>query len=158
MKTEELAVAQSQIRVGLTLTLLYPVLPFSKLNNFIFGYFDPENVFLIMKINNFRGDPTDNSAKKEALVKYRHFSWNKYAGGETNTPRMRHFREDTAVILRVGDALHFMSFKFNCTASAACRIGSKISPSLATWTTPDPPSTCTSAFVLAESWLRHPEK
>ena len=32
------------------------------------GYFDPENVFLIMKINNFRGDLTDISAKTEALA------------------------------------------------------------------------------------------
>ena len=45
------------------------VLLFSELNKRIFGYFDPENIILqIIKINNFRGDLTDNSAKKEALV------------------------------------------------------------------------------------------
>ena len=44
------------------------MLPFSKLNKMIFGYFDPANVFFkIIKIINFRGDLTDNSAKKEAL-------------------------------------------------------------------------------------------
>ena len=41
---------------------------FSKLNKFIYGYFDlGKNFFKMMKINNFRGDPTDISAKKEAL-------------------------------------------------------------------------------------------
>ena len=45
-----------------------PVLPFSKLNKLISGYFDPENIFLDNKIINFRGDLTDNSAKKEVLV------------------------------------------------------------------------------------------
>ena len=30
--------------------------------------FDPENIFYIIKINNFRGELTDNSAKKEALL------------------------------------------------------------------------------------------
>ena len=43
------------------------MLPFSKVNNFIFGYFDPENIFLDNENNNFRGDLTDNSAKKEAM-------------------------------------------------------------------------------------------
>ena len=33
----------------------------------IFGHFDPENICLVMKITNFRGDLTDISAKKEAL-------------------------------------------------------------------------------------------
>ena len=33
-----------------------------------FGYFDPENVFCIIKIINFRGELTDNSSKQEALV------------------------------------------------------------------------------------------
>ena len=32
-----------------------------------FGYFDSENIFLDNKINNFRGELTDDSAKKEAL-------------------------------------------------------------------------------------------
>ena len=43
----------------------------SKLNQFIFGRFDPVNIFLIIKINNFRGDLTDVSAKKEALTTVR---------------------------------------------------------------------------------------
>ena len=50
------------------LSLLYAVLPFSKLNKIFVGYFDPENIFLANKIINFRGDLTDNSAKKEALA------------------------------------------------------------------------------------------
>ena len=32
-----------------------------------FGYFDPENILLDIKLSNFRGDLTDISAKKEAL-------------------------------------------------------------------------------------------
>ena len=47
---------------------LKAVLLFSKLNDFFFGYFDPENIFLIIEINNFRGDLTDISAKKEGLL------------------------------------------------------------------------------------------
>ena len=43
------------------------VLPFSKLNKTFFGYFDPENIFKILKINDFRGEITDISAKIEAL-------------------------------------------------------------------------------------------
>ena len=43
------------------------MLPFSKLNKMFFGYFDPENIFLVNEKINFRGDLTDNSAKKEAL-------------------------------------------------------------------------------------------
>ena len=35
---------------------------------FFFGYFDPENIFYIIKINNSRGELTDISAKKEALL------------------------------------------------------------------------------------------
>ena len=46
----------------------YPVLLFSKLNKIFFGYLHPEFFFKIMKINNFQGDLTDISAKKEALV------------------------------------------------------------------------------------------
>ena len=33
-----------------------------------FGYFDPENIFLDNKIIIFRGELTDISAKKEALL------------------------------------------------------------------------------------------
>ena len=44
------------------------VLPFSKINKIFVGYFDPGNIFLIIKIINFQGDLTDNSAKKEALA------------------------------------------------------------------------------------------
>ena len=33
-----------------------------------FGFFDPENTFSIKKLNNFRADPTDISAKIEPLV------------------------------------------------------------------------------------------
>ena len=43
------------------------MLSFAKLNNFIFGYFDPENIFIDSEINIFRGDLSDISAKKEAL-------------------------------------------------------------------------------------------
>ena len=42
---------------------------FSKLNIMCSGYFDPENVFVIVKINNFRGDLTDVLAKREALAR-----------------------------------------------------------------------------------------
>ena len=45
-----------------------PVLLFSKLNQLFFGYFDPVNMFLIMKINKVRGDLTDISVEIEALV------------------------------------------------------------------------------------------
>ena len=41
---------------------------FSKSNNLFFGYFDPINIFLIIKINNFRGDLSDVSAKTATLV------------------------------------------------------------------------------------------
>ena len=44
------------------------VLPFSKLKKIFFGYFDPEHVFEIMKINNFRGELTDISAKRNTVV------------------------------------------------------------------------------------------
>ena len=44
------------------------MLPFSKLNKMFFGYFDPDFFLKIMKINNFRGELTDSSAKKEALL------------------------------------------------------------------------------------------
>ena len=47
------------------------VLPFSKLNKMFFGYFDPENIFLDNKNKFFRGELTDNSAKKEALLDIR---------------------------------------------------------------------------------------
>ena len=40
----------------------------NKINCF-FGYFEPEKIFLIIKINNFRGELTDISAKKEALLR-----------------------------------------------------------------------------------------
>ena len=40
---------------------------FSKLNYFTFGYFDPIIFFLIIKINNFRGDLSDVSAKTATL-------------------------------------------------------------------------------------------
>ena len=42
---------------------------FSKLNYFCFGYFDPTNIFFyIIKISNFRGDPSDISAKTATLA------------------------------------------------------------------------------------------
>ena len=40
---------------------------FSKLNYFIFGFFDPTNNFLIIKINNFWGDLSGISAKTASL-------------------------------------------------------------------------------------------
>ena len=43
---------------------------FSKLNNLFFGYFDPVIVFFIIKINNFRGDLSDISAKTATLIGY----------------------------------------------------------------------------------------
>ena len=43
------------------------MLLFSKLNEIFFGYFDPEKIFLDMKINNFQGELTDFSAINEAL-------------------------------------------------------------------------------------------
>ena len=50
---------------------------FSNLNEFFFGYFDPD-FFLIMKTNNFRGDLTDiSSGLKEAMV---FTAWNAFAG------------------------------------------------------------------------------
>ena len=39
-----------------------PVKFFSKLSYFIFGYLDPTNIFLIVKINNVWGDLSDVSA------------------------------------------------------------------------------------------------
>ena len=38
---------------------------FSKLINLLFGYFDPVTIFYVIKINNFRGDLSDISAKFE---------------------------------------------------------------------------------------------
>ena len=32
-----------------------------------FGYFDPKNIFKIIRINNFRGDLSDMSAKKTSM-------------------------------------------------------------------------------------------
>ena len=43
------------------------MLLFSKLNQIFIGYFDPEMVFYIVKITDFRGDLSDISALKEAL-------------------------------------------------------------------------------------------
>ena len=43
------------------------VLPFSKLINYFLETLIQKTYFEIMKINNFRGDLTDISAKKEAL-------------------------------------------------------------------------------------------
>ena len=40
----------------------------SKLNYIFFGCVGPENIFQIIKINIFRGDLTDISAKNEALA------------------------------------------------------------------------------------------
>ena len=42
--------------------------PFLKLDELFFGYFDPENVFQVVKIHNFRRDLTNTPVKKEALV------------------------------------------------------------------------------------------
>ena len=56
------------------------VLPFSKLHKMVFGYFDPENIFLDMKIINFWGELTNSSAKKEALICVQ------YRGGEAVIP------------------------------------------------------------------------
>ena len=47
--------------------LLPPVKFFSKLNYFISGYFDPINIFLIIKINNLQGDLSSISAKTATL-------------------------------------------------------------------------------------------
>ena len=44
---------------------------FSKLNKLFFGCFDPENIFWIMKMDNFQGELTDISAKKEAMLLYK---------------------------------------------------------------------------------------
>ena len=44
-----------------------PVKFFSKLYKLIFGYFDPIIFFLIIKINNFRGDLSDISAETATL-------------------------------------------------------------------------------------------
>ena len=41
----------------------WSVLLFSKLIKLFFGYFDPVKYFLIVKINNFRGDLSSISAK-----------------------------------------------------------------------------------------------
>ena len=41
---------------------------FSKLNYFIFGYFEPTNYFLIIKINIFWGDLSGISAKTATLL------------------------------------------------------------------------------------------
>ena len=41
---------------------------FSKVIRFFLGYFDPINIFLIIKINNFRGDLSDILAKTASLL------------------------------------------------------------------------------------------
>jgi hypothetical protein len=42
---------------------------FQNFNNLFFGYFDPVNIyFLVIKINNFRGDLSNISAKTATLV------------------------------------------------------------------------------------------
>ena len=46
---------------------MWPGLPFSNLNKIFFGYFDPENIFYLVKINIVWGDLIDILAKKEAL-------------------------------------------------------------------------------------------
>ena len=48
--------------------MLISVKFFSKLNYIFFGHFDPKNIFLIIKINIFRGDLSDSSAKTATLV------------------------------------------------------------------------------------------
>ena len=60
-----------------------PVLLFSKLNKMFFGYFDPETIFKIIKLNNFRGDLTDISTKKEALL---------HSGSAGFFKRIKHWR------------------------------------------------------------------
>ena len=40
-----------------------------KINKIFIVYFEPEKIFLIMKITNFRGDLTNISAKKEVRVR-----------------------------------------------------------------------------------------
>ena len=47
---------------------------FSKINYFIVGYFDPVVMFLIIKINIFRGDLSDIAAKTASLLPKRAFS------------------------------------------------------------------------------------
>ena len=47
-------------------SLYWAVLLFSKLRNNVLGYFDPKQYFLIIKIDDFRGDLSGNSAEKEA--------------------------------------------------------------------------------------------
>ena len=44
------------------------MLLFSKLNKIFFGYFDPENILLDNEKKIFRGELTDISARKEALL------------------------------------------------------------------------------------------
>ena len=46
----------------------------SKSNLFIFGYFDPIIIFLIIKMNNFWGDLSDISARTATLVRGLHLS------------------------------------------------------------------------------------
>ena len=61
--------SEKSLRLGTEFDGYAAVLPFSKANKTFFGYFDPENYFLDCgKKSNFRGDLTDNSAKKDALV------------------------------------------------------------------------------------------
>ena len=43
------------------------MLLFSNLNKIVFGYFDPEFVYTMMKIINFQGDLTESLAKMEPL-------------------------------------------------------------------------------------------
>ena len=50
------------------------MLLFSKLNKLFFGYFYPDKIFFkIMKMNNFQGELTNISAKKETLILYCRF-------------------------------------------------------------------------------------
>ena len=44
-----------------------PELLFTKLNKLVFGYYNPENIFLDNEINNFQGDVTDISAHTKPM-------------------------------------------------------------------------------------------
>ena len=55
------------------------------------GCFDPANIFLIIKINNFRGELSDVSAKTATLIAGRHNGW--WGSMDDGWPWNRTFRD-----------------------------------------------------------------
>ena len=70
------------------------MLPFSKLNKIFSGYFDPVNIFVFIKVNEFRGDLTEIPAVKRftrdhsgVSARARSLIWTKYKA-KTTVPKI----------------------------------------------------------------------